>query len=488
MVGFAFWPAVGLDSCASRVELVDLRLKPVPFVLTLLRTSAVVMAAAAIAVNGVTRAGAEALLLIEAESGKVLYAENATYPWYPASITKLMTAYVILHAVKERRLSLDSLVTVSQFASVQKPAKMGFKPGVQLTVDNALKMLLVKSANDVAVVLAEGVSGSVEKFADEMNIAAIRLGMTQSSFVNPNGLPAEDQISSARDLAILARALIREFPEYDLYWHISAIRYGNKVTQSYNKLIGRYPGADGMKTGFICASGFNLVASATRKGRRLIAVVLGSASSGARTVKAAQLLERGFNGGGLSWLAPSLGTVEALPAIDAAPPNLREVICSPHRKKPAAEDSDDDETVANNDEPSAPQTFKLSNLGPVHGKPSALLGPKVEAANPIEVYIGPARKPAESQFATTRAKLNGVRKPTAKSGKSAAGSNNQIASAPPAHTAPSPIRPELPTLADSATPLMSFAPTATLSTTDFVLSSSLVPVPRPRPKIKPNSQ
>ena len=154
------------------------------------------------------------MLLIEADSGKVLHAENATYPWYPASVTKVMTAYVTLSAVKERRLTLDSLLTVSARAAAQAPSKMGFKPGTTVTVDNALKMLMVKSANDVAFVLAEGVGGSVEKFADEMNATSRRLGMTQSNWVNPNGLPAENQISSARDLAILARAMLRDFPEY----------------------------------------------------------------------------------------------------------------------------------------------------------------------------------------------------------------------------------------------------------------------------------
>src|SRR6516162_5411581 len=181
--------------------------------------------------------------------------------------------------------------------------KMGFAVGTVVTVDNALKMLMVKSANDMAVVLAEGVAGSIENFADEMNANARRLGMIQSSFVNPNGLPADDQISSARDLAILARALIRELPEYDYYWHLPGIRMGKMVRWNYNTLIGRYPGADGMKTGFICASGFNLVASATRNGRRLVAVVLGAPSSAARALKAAQLLERGFNtSSGLTWL------------------------------------------------------------------------------------------------------------------------------------------------------------------------------------------
>src|SRR6202043_2416762 len=153
---------------------------------------------------------------------------------------------------------------------------------------------------------------------------AQHLGMTQTNYVNPNGLPADEQITSARDLAILARALIREFPEYDSYWHLPGIRMGKRVVRNYNTLLGRYPGADGMKTGFICASGFNLVATATRDGRRLIAVVLGAPSSAVRAVKAAQLLESGFPPNPLSWLMPSQGTVEALVPLNVAPPNLRE--------------------------------------------------------------------------------------------------------------------------------------------------------------------
>src|SRR5437667_3041547 len=230
-----------------------------------------------------SRAGAEALLVIEAESGRVLFAQNAGYPWYPASVTKLMTAYVTLRAVKEGRLNLDTPLVVSANAVAQSPVKMGFGVGTVVTVDNALKMLMVKSANDMAVVLAEGVAGSIENFADQMNRHAKRLGMTQTSYVNPNGLPADNQITSARDLAILARALIREFPEFDDYWHSPAIKLGKKVMRNYNTLIERYPGADGMKTGFICASGFNLVASATRNGKRLIAVVLGAPSSPVRS-------------------------------------------------------------------------------------------------------------------------------------------------------------------------------------------------------------
>src|SRR5581483_2719224 len=259
------------------------------------RAAVFALAAATAAIAGIQRASAEAQLLIEADTGKVLHAENATYPWYPASLTKLMTLYVTLRALKERRLTLDTLITVSSNAVAQAPSKMGFKSGIKLTVDNAIKMMMVKSANDMAVTLAEGVSGSIDNFTDEMNRNAQRLGMTQTSYVNPNGLPAEGQITSARDLGILARSLIRDFPEYDFYWHIPAMKFGKRITRNFNPLIDRYPGADGMKTGFICASGFNLVASATRNGKRLIAVVLGAASSPLRAQKAANLLERGFN-------------------------------------------------------------------------------------------------------------------------------------------------------------------------------------------------
>src|SRR5438046_8564381 len=289
---------------------------------------------------------AEALLVVEADTGKVLQADNATMPWYPASVTKIMTAYVALKAVKEGRLSLDTLLTVSPTAAAQSPSKMGFRPGIQVSVDNALKMMMVKSANDMAVVLAEGVGGSIDGFSGMMNQTAQKLGMTQTSYVNPNGRPAYGQITSARNLAILARAVIRDLPEYEYFMHIPSIRYGRRVTQNFNKLIGRYPGADGFKTGFICASGYNLVASATRNGKRLIAVVLGSSSGQARAVRAAQLLERGFGGNGLAWLRPSLGTVDNLAPIDASPPNLRDEMCNGKRKAPASGEDEDSTLVS----------------------------------------------------------------------------------------------------------------------------------------------
>ncbi len=359
------------------------------------------LAALAFVLAAQARAHAEAKLLVDAATGRVLHAENATYPWYPASVTKLMTTYTTLRAVKDGQISLNTLITITHDAAAQQPTKMGFAAGTRLTIDNALKMLLVRSANDVAVAIAEGVGGSITGFADMMNANARRLGMTESHFVNPNGLPAEDHVTSARDLAILARALIQEFPEYDFYWHIHSIQYGGRVMNNFNSLLDRYPGADGMKTGFICASGYNLVATATRNGRRLIAVVLGAWSGAVRAQHAAALLESGFNDAGLAWLTPSLGTVDALAPIDAQPPNLREEMCGGHRRKPPSEENDEEQhdeaaTAAN---AGSPQAFMLSSLKPATGK--FVLGGPVDSTPPVVVFTGPADHPDPVQVAHT---------------------------------------------------------------------------------------
>jgi len=245
-----------------------------------------------------------------------------------------------------------------------------------------------------------------------MNNNARRLGMIQSSFVNPNGLPADDQIVSARDMAILARALIREMPEYDYFWHLPGIRLGKMVQRNYNTLLGRYPGADGMKTGFICASGFNLVATATRDDRRLIAVVLGAPSSAARALKAAQLLERGFNSNsGLSWLMPSLGTVESVQPVDAAPPNMRDEMCGSHRKRQATED--EDEVIGANNNPDSPYGVFLSSLRPPKAKSPAALLQDAKMGEPVLVYTGTKAPAPGSQAAGEPKKKTAAAKPPA---------------------------------------------------------------------------
>ncbi|HEV3186100.1 MAG TPA: D-alanyl-D-alanine carboxypeptidase family protein [Xanthobacteraceae bacterium] len=364
------------------------------------RFLAVTLAAAALLAQ-VRSAAGEALLLAEADSGRVLFAENATVPWYPASLTKLMTAYVTLQAIRNGRVTPDTLLTVSPNAVAQQPSKMGFKAGIRLTVDNALKMMIVKSANDMAVVLAEGVGGSIDGFASEMNRAAQRLGMTQTHFVNPNGLPADGQVTSARDLAILTRALIREFPDYALYWHISALKFGRRIIRNHNPLVDRYPGADGMKTGFICASGFNLVGTATQGNRRLIAVVLGAPSPAVRTEKVLLLLDKGFNGGGLSWLVPSLGTVDGLRPVDASPPDLHEQVCGKNRRH--AQEAAEEEPPPTAD---ADRAVGLNALLPGFrdglGRTTPALGPLVPSMAPIVVFVGPPKKPGNPEAALAK--------------------------------------------------------------------------------------
>jgi D-alanyl-D-alanine carboxypeptidase len=195
-------------------------------------------------------------------------------------------------------------------------------------------------------------------------------------------------------------------PEYDYFWHLPGIRLGKMVQRNYNTLLGRYPGADGMKTGFICASGFNLVATATRDDRRLIAVVLGAPSSAARALKAAQLLERGFNSNsGLSWLMPSLGTVESLQPVDAAPPNLRDEMCGGHRKRPATED--EDEVIGANNNPDSPYGVFLSSLNPPKAKSAAALLQDAKMGEPVLVYTG-TKPPAPGSLAAGDAKKKTV--------------------------------------------------------------------------------
>ncbi|TYC52642.1 D-alanyl-D-alanine carboxypeptidase [Rhodobacterales bacterium] len=244
------------------------------------------------------RADIGAYILVDAQTGAVLEQKNATRKWYPASLTKLMTAYVTFKAIKEGRASLNSAVVQSANSASEPPSKMGFKVGTRFTVDTALKIILIKSANDVAVALGEAIGGSESAFIAMMNAEAKRLGMTATHFNNPHGLPDNGQISSARDMAILALALRRDFPQAQTYYNHPGLRFGKKTLRSANReFLLRVPGANGMKTGYICNSGYNVAASVTRRGRTLVAVVMGAGSGLERTAFARQLFDEGFRKG-----------------------------------------------------------------------------------------------------------------------------------------------------------------------------------------------
>ena len=185
--------------------------------------------AAAVLMIAAGRALATPSLVMDVATGNVLYENEATHPWFPASVTKLMTVYVALSAVRDHQISLDTPLVVSRYAASMPPSKMGFRPGTEVTLGNALKMLMVKSPNDIAITIAEGIAGSVAAFADDMNDAAARLGMKQSHFVNPNGLHNPEHYSSARDLAVLARAIYLTFPQYADLFDIGAMRVDGRI-------------------------------------------------------------------------------------------------------------------------------------------------------------------------------------------------------------------------------------------------------------------
>ncbi|WP_057464629.1 D-alanyl-D-alanine carboxypeptidase family protein [Pseudovibrio sp. POLY-S9] len=241
------------------------------------------------------RADVAAWLLMDADNGHVLEQNGAFDRWYPASLTKMMTAYIAFKSISQGEMAMSDMVMVSQNALNQPPSKMGFKVGTTITLDNALKMILVKSANDIAVAVAERVGGTEESFISQMNATARRLGMTHTNFVNPHGLPDNRQVSSARDMALLASALWSQFPQYRSYMSHPGIRFGRRTFRSGNRdFLLRTAGANGLKTGYICNSGFNVATSATRNGRTVIAVVLGAASSLERSAFAKKLIDSGF--------------------------------------------------------------------------------------------------------------------------------------------------------------------------------------------------
>ncbi|WP_170263263.1 D-alanyl-D-alanine carboxypeptidase family protein [Blastochloris sulfoviridis] len=422
-------------------------------------------------------AGAAPALLVEADSGQVLQQREAGRPWYPASVTKLMTTYVALARIRDGRAWPETIVTFSDNAVAQSPSKMGFKAGTQITLENALRMLMVKSANDVAVAVAETLGGSVAGFAADMNAYAQRLGMSGSNFVNPHGLPDAEQYTTARDMAVLTRALIHEFPQAEALFRIPAIQLGKIKMRNHNALLHRYDGTDGMKTGFICASGFNVVVTATRGGKRLIAVVFGGATANERNETAAALLEKGFQP--RFSLFESSSSVESISNTGGGPANISDVVCGKGRKQ--AEDTDDEpagaavpRTTSDPDDiyatirgdRSAAASANAAGAGAAKpgkvARPS-LLGPVV-IRPAVPVYVGPARGDTLlAGIASTPATLAAAPRRLNPDGRAVAAS---VAAGGAPLPLTKPITPAIPNLS-------AYAPGG---------GTASVPVPRPRPR------
>lgn len=236
----------------------------------------------------------QAHIIIDHATGQVLSASAPDEPRYPASLTKMMTLYMLFDALKEGRVKLDTPMKVSAYAARQSPTKLNVAPGETVPVDIAIKALVVRSANDVAVVVAEHLAGSEQQFAKQMTLRAAELGMNRTTFRNPHGLPNSAQRTTARDLATLARALLRDHPRYYPYFATEAFSFQGNTYRSHNRLMLRYEGMDGLKTGFINASGFNLASTALRDGRRLVGVVLGGSTAAERDRKMENLLDAAF--------------------------------------------------------------------------------------------------------------------------------------------------------------------------------------------------
>jgi D-alanyl-D-alanine carboxypeptidase len=278
-------------------------------------------------------------IVVDASSGDVLEAANPDALRHPASLTKLMTLYMTFEALRDRRITPNQLVPVSAWAASMEPTKLGLLPATRITVNEAILGLVTKSANDAACALGELLGGSEDRFAQMMTLRARALGMSQTTFTNASGLPDPNQWTTARDLAILARRLVADFPGYYRYFSTPSFVFQHRVIFNHDNMLRSYPGADGMKTGYTDASGHNLVTSAVHSGVRLIGVVLGAASNGERDLHMATLLNQGFDEmdvpvdhhptvtarvGGLIGVAHA-ATIETMPHLVAVQPHAASV-------------------------------------------------------------------------------------------------------------------------------------------------------------------
>ncbi|WP_449230993.1 serine hydrolase [Azospirillum doebereinerae] len=287
------------------------------------------------ALSGALLTSAEALaakaasIIVDARTGEVLHEQDADAVTHPASLTKMMTLYLTFDALDDGRLSLDQALPVSSWAESMSPTKLGLRAGSSLRVETAILGLVTKSANDAAVVLAEALGGSETRFAEMMTRKARELGMRNTLFRNASGLPNMEQVTTARDFSILSRAMLADHPKYYPYFSRRNFVYGGRSLPNHNRLMSRYEGMDGIKTGYTVASGFNLAASATRDGRRLVGVVMGGKSAVSRDNRMEALLDQAFG-------KPNRGREDG-PLVAS--------VDRPSRVAPEAEGDNDDEPV-----------------------------------------------------------------------------------------------------------------------------------------------
>ena len=347
-------------------------------------TGAITLAAPAAAQIGSPRYAA---IVVDNRSGNVLVSANADETRHPASLTKMMTLYMVFEALREGRLDLQSRITFSEEAAARPPSKLGIPAGQSISVEQAILALVTRSANDVAAAVGERLSGGSEaRFGQMMTMRARALGMTRTTFRNASGLPDSEQVTTARDMATLGRRLIADFPERYHYFGVSHAQFGGLRIRNHNRMLESYEGVDGIKTGFINASGFNIVTSASRGGHRVVGAVFGGTSWHERDRHMASMLDRGFDQLGVAGRATAqapelLRTAHAasLPGRAAAQP-VRTTQPPPRATAPRAQP--------------APQPTRASSQGTARAAPPA-------ASQATARSQPQQRNPAASQPRTT---------------------------------------------------------------------------------------
>lgn len=255
-------------------------------------------------------------IVVDANSGQVMQATNADAPRHPASLTKIMTLYLLFERLDQGKTSLSSEIPISAHAAAQAPSKLGLKPGDSIRVENAIRAIVTRSANDIAVAVGEYLGGDEPSFGRMMTAKARALGMNNTTYRNASGLPNDEQITTARDQALLGRAIQDRYPEYYKFFSTRSFAFRGNTIRSHNHLLGRIEGVDGIKTGYIRASGFNIVTSARRGGRHVIAVVFGGSTARARDARVVGLIENNINVASVKRTAPAIAEARAEPKRD----------------------------------------------------------------------------------------------------------------------------------------------------------------------------
>src|SRR6516164_7908561 len=384
-----------------------------------------------------------ASIVVDGNSGAVLQASNPDALRHPASLTKIMTLYLLFERLEAGKIKIDSMLTVSEHASEQAPTKLGLRPGQTIAVEDAIKAIVTKSANDAAVAVAENLDGDEDSFAKLMTEKAHALGMAHTTYVNASGLPDDDQVTTARDQAILGRVIQERFPRYYRYFSTESFVYHGEAMRNHNHLLGVVEGVDGIKTGFTRASGFNLLTSLHREGRYLVAVVMGGPSASERDERMRQLIGAHIKEAAVRRTAPVIAEVaEREPARKPAAPHV-------DRSATATIES---RWVGSKD-PIRPVLVKTISYrtAPVQTAPLAPM--------PALVPVGAPASPAQAQAAQPAAPTQATMNPQTRVEIASAATPSVVTSVPPSLSAASP--PPVPSAA--AAPAVSVAPTMTES-------------------------